>query len=394
MNWSCRFERHDMIRTLGKKYNQLKIKSALNKNRAKKTSRDVTFLQGRRFLCLLLSAIGDAIMAQPAWTMLKASIPEATIDLVCWPHLSRLFRADPAVNSLLIFEHPRGKLWHNRDVLRLEKIWKNASYDFVLDFAQLPLTSVACALQSSPYSVGLQKTAESSDQGMSLSIAYDLPIPYSESDPIRDVMLQMVKPWTSAPMKRPNPRLYVTNDKKEAMIRWLREKGISSKEKFIILAPGAKWPPRRWPLLHWRLLIEKLNHALPYPVIVLGGLEDTALIHSITGEKSDPSVARLVSNDTATSAAIMKMAALCVCNDSGAMHIAAAVGTPSIALFGPGHPHKTAPPEEDGAHILYADTFCSPCTQYYARDRCRRGINFCMHALTPERVYREIEKLI
>jgi ADP-heptose:LPS heptosyltransferase len=394
MNWSCRFERHDMIRTLGKKYNQLKIKSALNKNRAKKTSRDVTFLQGRRFLCLLLSSIGDAIMAQPAWTMLKASIPGAAIDLVCWQHLSGLFNGDPAVRNILPFENLKGRLWRNRDVHRLEDIWENTQYDFVIDFDQIPLTSVACSLQSCPYSVGMQKTAQRSDQGMNLSIAYDLPIPYSESGPIRDVLAQLVKPWVSPSVKRPNPRLYVSNDRKEAMIRWLREKGISSEEKFVVLAPGAKWQPKCWPSTYWTELLNLINRRRSVPPVLLSGPEDMGTLSEIMRPLKSRSSSFFFSEDLALSSALIQQAALCVCNDSASMHIAAAVGTPSVALFGPVSPSKSAPSEDEGCHVLYEGLFCSPCTLYYSRDRCRRGLNFCMHALTPERVYREIEKLI
>ena len=383
-----------MIRTLGRKYNQLKIRNALKRNRAKKPSRETILPKGRRFLCLLLSSIGDAIMAQPAWTMLKASIPDAAIDLVCWPNLSGLFSGDSAVRNILPFENLKGRLWHNSDVRRLENIWKNTQYDFVIDFAQIPLTSVACSLQSCPYSVGRQKTAERPDQGMNLSIAYDLPVLYAESDPIRDVMVQLVKPWVSTRVKRPNPTLYVNKDKKEAMIRWLREKGISSGEKFVVLAPGAKWQPKCWPSKYWGDLLNLINQRLRTPPIVLGGPEDKKTLSAIMQPIKAPSPSFFLSEDLALSTVLIQQAALCVCSDSAAMHIAAAVGTPSVALFGPVSPSKSAPSEDEGCHVLYEGLFCSPCTLYYSRERCRRGLNFCMYALAPERIYSEIEKLI
>jgi ADP-heptose:LPS heptosyltransferase len=383
-----------IIRYLDRKYNQRQIQNALGKNRARKSARDVTFSQGRRFLCLLLSAIGDAIMAQPAWTMLRASIPGATIDLVCWPHLSGIFKADPAVSNILLFENPRGKLWHRRDVIRLEEIWKNAQYDFVIDFAQIPLTALACALKSSPPSLGLQKAAKSSGPGVNLSIAYDVPIPYSEFDSIRDVMLRLIKPWVCDPLKRPNPVLHLNSEKKDAVITWLSEKGISSKEKFVVLAPGAKWPPKCWPSTYWTELLNLINRRLGTPLILLGGPEDKKTLSEIIQPNKAPSPSCFLSEDLALSSALIQQAALCVCNDSASMHIAAAVGTPSVALFGPVSPSKSAPSEDEGCHVAYEGLFCSPCTLYYSRERCRRGLNFCMHALAPERVYREIEKLI
>jgi ADP-heptose:LPS heptosyltransferase len=190
-----------------------------------------------------------------------------------------------------------------------------------------------------------------------------------------------------------SPVLYFEDETMSKAMALLTAKGLIP-GRFLVAHPGAKWPPRRWPLLYWRVLIEKLKDDLPYPVLLLGGPEDSAMIHGIAGEKGLSSVASLVSNDTALSSAIMKMATLCVCNDSGAMHIAAAVETPSISLFGPGHPQVSAPPKDDGCQVLYDAMFCSPCSQYYSRTRCRRGLNFCMHAISPERVYCEIEKVV
>jgi len=75
------------------------------------------------------------------------------------------------------------------------------------------------------------------------------------------------------------------------------------------------------------------------------------------------------------------------------MHIAAAVGTKSIALFGPVSPSRSAPSEGKEFNAFYEDMFCSPCTLYYSRERCRRGINFCMYAIKPENVLTKMEEI-
>ena len=205
--------------------------------------------------------------------------------------------------------------------------------------------------------------------------------------------MRLVSPWVDIDKESRSPVLYIGDPTLKDATESLRVKGWFSK-RFIVAHPGAKWTPRRWPLEHWRRLIGKLGEILPYPILLLGGTEDKGLLHSIAEEKRTTSVSCLASRETAFSAALIKLAALCVCLDSGAMHMAAAVRTPSVALFGPGHPDLTAPPQEEGAHLLYEGLFCSPCSQYYSRHRCRRGLNFCMHAIRPETVFHEVEKII
>jgi ADP-heptose:LPS heptosyltransferase len=347
----------------------------------------------RRFLCIQMNSIGDAIMSQAAWASLKAAIPDAHLDLICRHYIAPLFRGDPSISHLYPLKSRRFRSWLFEDGRRAEGILIGGRYDLVIDFTEDPLTASLCAQKFCPPSIGFRRISDGSAKDTPIASAYDLTFPYDPMEPVRPLFMRLVSPWVVIPGETRSPVLYLEDLTLSKAMETLRNKGLIAK-RFIVAHPGAKWSPRRWPLLHWRLLIEKLSRALPYPVLVLGGPEDSALLHSITDERRTESVACVMSDDIAFSAALIKLAALCVCHDSGAMHIAAAVGTPSVALFGPGHPNKTAPPQKEGTHVLYSPMFCSPCTQYYARDRCRRGINFCMHAISPERVLMEIEEIL
>jgi ADP-heptose:LPS heptosyltransferase len=166
----------------------------------------------------------------------------------------------------------------------------------------------------------------------------------------------------------------------------------SLKEKsYIVFHPGAKWIPKRWPTKYWMKLIKKVISHSNYPIILLGSLDDAGTIESISKVINSEAIFPFISNDLILSSSIIKMATFCVCNDSAAMHIAAGVNTPAIVLFGPVSPKRAAPSEEEGCSVLYNDTFCSPCTLYYSRNRCRRGLNFCMFAINPSAVHNLIE---
>lgn len=378
-----------MIKILGRKWLKYQQNRYLRHRLSDRYRREVRFDKATRFLFLQMDSIGDVIMTQPAWSALKEAIPDAKTDLICRSHVAPLFIEDPSIKRIFTIETYKYRSWLPKDFRIIEKIWKEGEYDLIIDCTENPLTAGICAMPSAPVSLGLKRSSGFPSLRVSLSDAYDHTFTYPVGEPVRDVLFRLVSPWLDAHQVKKPPLLYFSDSKMQEARDWLEKKGLIYKS-YIVAHPGAKWPPRRWPLDHWWALIKKLRNELYYPVLLLGGISDNSILKYIGGDSQDPSLPLLASEDIALSAAIIKMARVCVCHDSGAMHIAAAVGTPSVAIFGPMNPQKTAPLPEEGCHPLHIPMFCSPCTQYYSRNRCRRGINFCLHAIHPDRVIEEI----
>jgi lipopolysaccharide heptosyltransferase II len=346
---------------------------------------------GKNFLFILLNAIGDAIMAQPVWRMLKSIRPQAKIELLCRRQIAALFNQDEALDAVHYFEADPDEWWSPRNVHRIEALWRKQNYEVILDFTESPLTALACARNTAPPSIGFYRLC---DRTSNLSRAYDCSVPYTDSEHIRDMMMHLASPWIPRRgISRPNPSLSVAEEVLDRATSALQDRSLRA-GRFIVFHPGAKWSPKRWPIAHWSRLIRRLRDQTSWPLLLLGGKEDMPLVNDILQNSGDLPFPSLLGETLSSAAAIIKLASLCVCNDSAAMHLAAAVGTPSIALFGPVSPSKSAPSPQEGCRVLYEEMFCSPCTLYYSRDRCRRGINFCMHALSPEKVFREMEKII
>jgi len=187
--------------------------------------------------------------------------------------------------------------------------------------------------------------------------------------------------------------LWIGSDGVEKAKERLSQAGIKG-PGFVVIHPGAKWPPKQWPITQWRSLIDLITKELLGPVLVLGGPSDDHLVRAITEATSSSAVRTLILSEIEATAAIIKQASLCISNDSAPMHIAAAVGTKSLALFGPVSPSRSAPPPEEGCTVVYHPMFCSPCELYYSRNRCRRGLNFCMYALKPEEVLGKMIRIL
>jgi ADP-heptose:LPS heptosyltransferase len=382
-----------MLKSLAKTYFELQKTRFMRARLARTQGRAIGLHDRSRVLCIQMNAIGDAIMTQPAWAALKDSNPENQIDLLCRSHIAPLFRLDPNINDILAFNPRKYRLWLFEDGGKLSDIVFSERYDAIVDFTALPLTAGLCGQENAPPSLGFRRPIRFWDKALDIGQAYDLTFPYSEEEPLRKLMVNLVAPLTKGNGHSKRPVLWTANHVAANAKERLSKVGIEG-PGFVVIHPGAKWPPKQWPVAHWRFLIDLITKELLGPVLVLGGPSDDHLVRAITEATSSAAVRALILSEIEATAAIIKQASLCISNDSAPMHIAAAVGTKSIALFGPVSPSRSAPPPEEGCTVVYHPMFCSPCELYYSRNRCRRGLNFCMHAIRPEKVFAEATRIL
>jgi ADP-heptose:LPS heptosyltransferase len=324
---------------------------------------------------------------------LKASNPRRRIDLLCRSHIAPLFKNDPNIDNILAFEPRKYRSWLFENHKSVSDIVSSGKYDAVVDFTALPLTAAVCGQKKAPPSVGFRRLMRFRDEVIDIGQAYDLSCPYSEEEPLRNLMVRLMSSYGPLLGRATSPTLWLGEEVLARAKGLLGEIGIGGND-FLVIHPGAKWRPKQWPVPHWRSLLHFLTKELPNPILLLGGPGDDDLVHAIERSTRAKVVKTHVSKEIDTTAAIIKLAALCICNDSAPMHIAAAVGTRSIAMFGPVSPARSAPPPEEGCTVFYRPMFCSPCELYYSRNRCRRGLNFCMHAIQPEEVFGEVVRIL
>ncbi|MGL4286745.1 MAG: lipopolysaccharide heptosyltransferase II, partial [Phreatobacter sp.] len=146
--------------------------------------------------------------------------------------------------------------------------------------------------------------------------------------------------------------------------------------------PGAEYgPAKRWPAAHFAALARMLASA-GYAIWLFGSPKDHAVAEEIS--QLAPGLCRNLCGATALGQAVdlLALADLVVCNDSGLMHVAAALDRPLVALYGSSSPGFT-PPLSDQADILSLNLDCSPC---FKRD-CPLGHLDCLNKLTPEQVF-------
>ncbi|MGH7509636.1 MAG: lipopolysaccharide heptosyltransferase II [Gemmatimonadales bacterium] len=188
------------------------------------------------------------------------------------------------------------------------------------------------------------------------------------------------------------PELFIGQEATGEAAAWLAAAGLDSESSIIALAPGAAHATKRWPLEHWRALIERLIKD-GSAVVIVGGPGDAPL----AGELLDPTSNRVVSAagifGLQSTGALLQRARLVVSGDTGIMHMATAVGTPVVALFGPTVEAFGFFPYTRLAKVLELPLPCRPCTTQ-GGPRCPLGHHRCMADIQPDVVSEALRQLL
>jgi heptosyltransferase-2 len=184
------------------------------------------------------------------------------------------------------------------------------------------------------------------------------------------------------------PELFSRPDVDRSVLGWLSRAGVVEDARIIALAPGAAHATKRWPVEHWRTLIARLmGHAAR--VVVVGGPEDVPLASHLVGLAPGQVLTATGQFGLLETAALLRRASVLVSGDTGVMHMATAVGTPVVALFGPTVQAFGFFPYTPRARVVELALGCRPCSSK-GSPRCPLGHHRCLHDLSPELVYQAL----
>jgi lipopolysaccharide heptosyltransferase II len=182
------------------------------------------------------------------------------------------------------------------------------------------------------------------------------------------------------------PSLYVDPQARQQLDQLLIQEGIEPEKPLIACHISSNnGHSKRWPIPYWAILIDKLVREQGAQVILTGAPADLPLIESLLRRVQEQAINLAGKTSLPQLVALLQRADLVISGDSGPMHIAAAVGTPLIAIHGPTDPALSGPISPT-ATILRSDIWCSPC--YNARDTadCRFFTTQCMKNILPQQV--------
>ncbi len=255
-----------------------------------------------RILFITANRIGDAVLTTGLLRHLTETYPDAKLTIACGPAPADLFRAVPGLEKLILFQKQKGK----KHWLELWKTCVPTRWDIVVDLRNSLISRLLFAKKK--YHAWGRLTSWHKVVGHARAMKLDPP---------------------------PAPRIW-TDKAAEEKADALMPKG----EKILALGPSANWPPKQWPAYRFADLAQRLTAAdgplAGAKILLVAAPHERKQLEPLFFSLPPSQIIDAIGQDLLTVAACLKKADLFIGNDSGLMHIAAAMGAPTLALFGPG----------------------------------------------------------
>lgn len=331
---------------------------------------------GGRVLVRLPNWLGDVVLCTPALKALREARPDLRVTALVKPQARVAVEGLPGIAEVL--ELPgttAGATW--RMARRLRALGFDAALVFPKGFREALLVRLAHI----PLRAGLDTDHR--------SILLTHPVPFTGEDWHLHHARQFAKVLSpfGVQLADEGPEFPVSGDDRAEASRVLKEAGVGG-GRFAAFHISASKPPRAWHAERFGQVGRALQREAGLVPVLLGAPAD-ALVHVAFREACRGAVDLAGKTTLRGMAAVLERASLFVGNDSGPMHVAAAVGVPVVAVFGPGAPHKTAPYTPGGrCRVVYAALPCSPCRQAFWQE-CRpsaAGKPPCLEAVHPDAV--------
>jgi heptosyltransferase I len=328
-----------------------------------------------KILILKPSSLGDVIQALPVLRLLKRHLPESRIHWWIDSSLAPLLEGDPDLAGVVRFERRRWaspKHWPEmgRSIARL----RAQQYDWVIDLQCLARSGAFAWLANGKLLIGLDEPREGA-RGF-----YDLITPRASFNTHAVDWYLAVLPRLEVPVHNG----FTWLPERPAVAAAIKARWHPAPARWIALQPGARWLNKRWPAEHFAELTRRLaaEHA-DVRFAVLGGKDDQPLAEAVC--RAAPEQCLNLAGQTSLPEMVewLRWCDLMVTNDTGPMHVAAALGKPVVGVFGPTEPRRTGPYGQFN-RVVRHQLPCIPCL----KSRCTWPQPMeCLTAISPSAVF-------
>ncbi|MCU0452061.1 MAG: glycosyltransferase family 9 protein [Bacteroidetes bacterium] len=325
-------------------------------------------------LVIQTAFLGDVILTTPLFDALARA--GATVDVVAAPAGSQVLHGHRSLSSAIVYDK-KGNDRGLRAFLRLSATVRFRSYDVALVPHRSVRSALLARLAMIPRRIGFDRSAGA----------------WSFTDVVRyrphaheiERNLDLLAPLGIGRPEGQRPSLSLSGADTTYAKDLLTSAGLLD-GPFVAIAPGSVWNTKRWPEDRFARLVADLSRQGVRSVLI-GGRDDAALCDRIAAAAKGAGVLNAAGGSSVlASAALIEAASVLVTNDSAPLHLASAVGTPIVALFGATSPSFGFGPRGPHDFVVETDGLpCRPCA-IHGGDRCPIGTFDCMLRIEPERV--------
>lgn len=339
----------------------------------------------RKILVSRLRFMGDIILTTPIVAALKKRFPESEIDYLAEPPYIDLLQNHPSVTNLFVFDRA---IYSSSTFMKnihlqwnLIKTLRNRKYDVAIDLFGIPRSAWLLKCTKAPIRIGgcFRYRSHLYSHCFSTNQDWRTAVDFHNLSLKRIGIYEALEP----------PKIYLTTSELNWAKQYLAQKDLDLAKPIIGIHPGATWPAKIWPRERFVQLAKKIVNELKLPVFFTFGPEDEKISDAIRAETGS----NIFIGDVLP---LRKLASVLACfsvyisNDCGPMHLAPAVGTSTLGIFGPSIPeiwfnYK----KEDGHRLIIKDIDCRPCHQHECPIQHQ-----CMDWISVDEVFKNLTEVL
>lgn len=327
-----------------------------------------------RILVIDLLYLGDLMFATPFLKELRKNYPEARIDMV----VNSVFHSIMEETTFLDNVYSYDKNWSLKDSMKFARKLLENKYDLGLNIHGNWRTALLMRLIKPMYTVGYGGKGRGIFLDRQLQQSGDKHMVYNYLEFLREMGLAVEDSY---------PQIGVSEEARSSIQEKLSNWGVGLDEDLIVLNTGGTWPTKRWPVEGFAELADELNNGYGRTIFI-GSRVDLERVERVISHMDTEAIVATGKTTLKELAALLERCSLVISNDTGPVHVAAAVGTPTITIFGPSDDRKYRP-LGDKHRIVKTVIECRPCGKH----ECPLGHHRCMEDISTQQVLEIIDDM-
>lgn len=337
----------------------------------------------RRLLVRSTNWIGDAVMTTPAIRAIRDGFPNARISLLVKPWVAPVFDACPHIDEVIHYD-AKGRHKGVSGLLRLSRELRKKDFDTAI-LLQNAFEAALIAFLS-----GIKKRIGFNSDARTLLLSH----PVLRTKAIRSIhqtgyYLEILN-GIGLPGGSQDLELFIGADQKERADQILEAKNVMRSKPIVGINPSATFgPAKQWFPEKYAALADRIHDAFDAAILIFGGPDDKALGKAISGMMKCRPIDLSGRTTLGEAMALIETCSAFITNDSGLMHVGAALKTPLVAVFGSTN-FTTTGPFSSNSRIVHVPIECSPCM----KPVCPLGTMACMKKISVDRVFNAVKEML
>jgi lipopolysaccharide heptosyltransferase II len=346
-----------------------------------------------KLLVLALRALGDMVLITPIVRALKQRAGFDSLTLVVDAFGAEVFTHNPWVDRLIVLDRVahRRLPWPSRLAAdwTLMRTLRRENYDVAVDLFAGPRSALLTRVSGAPRRYG--QDARGRGRGFYYT---DRIVVQEPGRHLVEQKLQVIRPLIGASQPELSLEVVLTDQERAWAKAALQERGFVPTRRLVGFFPGGGWGHKQWPIERFAALGDRLMQVGETEILVVGGERDREACRAVAARLRRPPLLFDELTSLRQTMGLIASTDVFVSNDTGPMHVAVALGRPTIALFGPSDVTKYRPWGSHAVVVRHALP-CSPCPQQ--EDTCHlngRARQECMTLITVDEVVEQVARVL